>query len=417
MPLRLPQPLLRHITRVQIKDFTPFPARDALASALSQPSGQSQFTAIGSLSDDLDIAFARKRPRKLSSASVATVGSFSIDSTGGTEHGGGAGDGAVQDSTGRRRTLSRTSGNQGSALGTSYSSEQIRRPPPVAGSGPTIRSHRPRTTSTTSRNSTHNSYGTSLPSLGLWPDHSQKALEKALQSRLVETFMTMTIPSLSHAGDTSATGLTSSCRSPSPGPLPSMSPRSAPSSSRDKLPNRQQRSSSIAVESFPITISGPAESSTQKRFSTRSHNFKVVLGNDQQTTGFTSSRAYTASTASTSGPHNTAASEKNLEEFASAPVPNYISPIHRPSTNPSFQIDSASGYDLAKWSNLAVQRVTINLWGRMTLRSNSPYGKGKEKQRDAGEILNETDSQWKMMGEWNVDLANLVPVPDEVSQL
>src|SRR5579863_6659599 len=99
------QHLLRHITCIQVRNFTPFPARDAFASALTQPSEQSQFTSYGSLSDDLDVALARKRTRRLSSASAVTVKSQGHeDHTNEDSHSVGLGEQRV-----RKRTPSRVS--------------------------------------------------------------------------------------------------------------------------------------------------------------------------------------------------------------------------------------------------------------------------------------------------------------------
>jgi UV radiation resistance-associated gene protein len=58
---------------IQVRNLTPFPVRDAFASALLQPSEQSQFTAHGHLSDDLDLTIGRKRSRRISANSFNTI--------------------------------------------------------------------------------------------------------------------------------------------------------------------------------------------------------------------------------------------------------------------------------------------------------------------------------------------------------
>jgi hypothetical protein len=55
---------------VQVRNLTPFPVRDAFASALTQPSARSQFNAHGNLSDDLDITVGRRLGRRISTTST-----------------------------------------------------------------------------------------------------------------------------------------------------------------------------------------------------------------------------------------------------------------------------------------------------------------------------------------------------------
>jgi hypothetical protein len=92
-------------------------------------------------------------------------------------------------------------------------------------------------------------------------------------------------------------------------------------------------------------------------------------------------------------------------------VPNFISGIHRPSTNPDFALDLN---DFSKWTDPLATHITVQLWARLPPDSPSVLGndKGKEKISDAVDI---SDPQWRIAGKWDICLADLVPLADEVS--
>jgi hypothetical protein len=94
-------------------------------------------------------------------------------------------------------------------------------------------------------------------------------------------------------------------------------------------------------------------------------------------------------------------------------VPNFISGIHRPSTNPDFALDLN---DFSKWTDPLATHITVQLWARLPPYSPSVLGndKGKEKMSDAVDI---SDPQWRIAGKWDICLVDLVPLPDEVSSL
>jgi hypothetical protein len=58
--------------------------------------------------------------------------------------------------------------------------------------------------------------------------------------------------------------------------------------------------------------------------------------------------------------------------------------------------------------------MTVRLWARLPPDSPNVLGneKGKEKMSDDIDI---SDPQWRMAGKWDICLADLVPLPDEVS--
>ena len=202
---------VRHITSIQVRNLTPFPARDALASALKQPAQQPQFTPQGHLTDDLDVAIGRKRARRFSSSSsihaVGTRGEPDSPCREGAER--------TVEGVARRRTLSKASASPTSSNTDAPASPGMARR--SSGNTPTVRpSHRQRTTSAASVftldsgrasslgwRDTHSS-SSKLPEL--LQDTSQRSLEKVLRSRLVETFIAITLPPLKDRSGSDAVG-------------------------------------------------------------------------------------------------------------------------------------------------------------------------------------------------------------------
>ena len=105
------------------------------------------------------------------------------------------------------------------------------------------------------------------------------------------------------------------------------------------------------------------------------------------------------------------------------PVPDYISPIHWPSTNPVFQL---SKYEFAPATDLRGTKLRVDIWGQTnpegqdvsygtdTLRrSLDPSGKGKGKQLD----VPTSDAAWKVLESWDVALSDLKSLPEDVSTL
>ncbi|KAJ7922961.1 hypothetical protein B0H13DRAFT_85773 [Mycena leptocephala] len=185
---------VRHVTSIQVRNLTAFPVRDAFASALSQPAEQSQFNAPGYFSDDLDVTLSRKRSRRISANSIATYKSFKSDES--AEDVGYS----ASESRGRRIAGSRLSFHSGGSVGPGSNSAARFN---SAGSAPTIRGHRPRTSSMTSSlnssvqssavlPSSMNPVSTAPFSTNL-PDHSQTGLEKVIKARLFETFIAVSV--------------------------------------------------------------------------------------------------------------------------------------------------------------------------------------------------------------------------------
>lgn len=97
-------------------------------------------------------------------------------------------------------------------------------------------------------------------------------------------------------------------------------------------------------------------------------------------------------------------------------LPNYFSPIHRPSTNPFFVIDARSKYEFAEGTDVSGERFKINIWGKIGsswLCSENVAGTSKGKEKEWLED-GHGKPEWKMLEQWNVNLTDLVPLPDDV---
>ncbi|KAH9947957.1 hypothetical protein B0H21DRAFT_736282 [Amylocystis lapponica] len=487
---------IRHVSSVQVRNLTPFPVRDAFASALKQPSEQPQFTAHGHFSDDLDVAFGKKRARKISAASVTTLNGLRHD---------GEAEG-VNEKGARKRTSSKASTSSGPGTTTSPTASLGRRPSISLGA-PTVRPNRPRTISLASSHHSRASLlspgssgepGTSMSAMfpGLLRDTSQSGLEKVLHSRLVETFISVTLP---HDPPPPSPAAVNGLRQvhgdrPNPSSSRSSTPTSRPSSRKEKIPSPTLKSDSLPKESSrrnTISASSSNSSSRSSAPSKRGPASPVSLHSDQS-----AARAKSASISHPSGkivqPLSSPLAQKQRSVFPLSPTspslssfpkkaepsvpggalppsgpaspqnddyvaPDYLSPIHRQSTNPYFEIDP--GFEFAYGTDLSGTRMRLEVWGHVergigwssntddvdmarTREINSKSSrdrnesKGKERQYErrpgakGGDVAVQGGAkgkerqheegggqpmEWKVLEGWDVDLGDLVPLPDELA--
>ncbi|KAG2049835.1 hypothetical protein BDR06DRAFT_960931 [Suillus hirtellus] len=425
---------LRHISSIQVRNLTPFPVRDAFASALARPAEHSQFTPLGNLSDDLDITLSRKRSRRISTNSVNTLQSARVDDHAPILDNG--------DGRGRRRTHSKVGFSGGGSAEPTQRSNAISRTISTSATTPTIRpSNRVRTNSMVSsmsvstvninvHSSTSNTQAPStlstVLSSSLLFDYSQRTLEKVIQSRLVETFISITVPDTPDVF-------------PLPSPLPATqrtraesAPRARSSTSNDfvvpnsvasvrKAPKTSRPNSAESSKAAPLSRPEPSpsiRSSTTLRRGTppvrtagASLTTRVVPKAHKSSTSVP--RSFTASQLP-SPPASPASPEPPLLHT----VPNYISPIHQPSTNPSFVIDARSEFEFAPWTDLGADTVKIELWAKTCRHLTSGAGvslesKGKQKEMLVTDPTRQ-DPEWTVLEQWNVTLADLVPLKPEL---
>ncbi|TFK57687.1 hypothetical protein OE88DRAFT_1651553 [Heliocybe sulcata] len=404
---------LRNVTAVQVRNLTPFPVRDSFATAMTQPSEQSQFTTHGRLSDDLDLTIGRRRGRKTSSSSVMTL------RTSRSQEGEDAHDASTPgDMQPRRRTMSKVS-----FIDPSRSSPQAgRRLSQSYGSPSGVRPHRQRTTSTGS----YRSLGTNSaviaeddvasmahPQLSrLLPDNSQKSLEKVITSRLVETFITITVPSTFPESDVD--GALSSLRHATSTPPDSRPVSPALSSDTKKDPASASRhksspsTSTAASQRLGLGLSSPSSLSTITVSPPASPlpRHTTPKSAHARTKSAVSSRLYDK--APPRSPSSTQFFPSTATLTSSSAVPDYISPIHAPSTNPLFSLDPGSGREFPAWTNLSAQEMRLELWGKVGSgwgNERSAMGKGKEKAVDGDS--GSTHSTWQLLQKWDVKFSEL----------
>lgn len=419
--------------------MTPFPVRDAFASALLQPSEQSQFDAHGHLSDDLDLTLGRKRSRRISANSLNTLRSRNSEDGVGRED---VDVGSPDQHRGRMRLGSRVSFSSGGNSGPGANAGSSRRS--VNGVATSLRpANRPRTGSSVSFQA--------IPSLGsvppqaspaarfsaMLPDNSQRGLEKVINSRLVETFLSITVPSASSPISISSTENNEPIQSSS---RPTTPHNSSPS--RDKFSVHRRRGSSITQPRGSKMVPSSNLSDTSKVSTSNRHETHNSPKSTPNGKSFTSPRPGSSSSRSDGKSHvsSTSVSSQRSLTSGSSPlspshpthtsmvdnsadstlIPNHLSAIHRPSTNPSFPINTQSRSDFAEWTDVSGQKLHLEVWGRVGSYwpgaegpDEKSKGKGKEKQAPVDQEISERD--WKVLEQWNIDLEELVPLPVEVS--
>lgn len=320
----------------------------------------------------------------------------------------------------RRRTLSKASTSSSSA-GAPVSPATARR---SSVGVPTVRPpHRQRTISSASGFTSESdrtpstdwrdSRASSSRLPELLQDTSQCNLEKVLQSRLVETFITMTtLPSEeSRSRWTSPAGTPTKTSLSRPGTPSKL--HSTASSVKSGQPRSHSRTASASLSNgkaprSPISAKAPTSSIHRQRPSIPSSLSSPSPSSSPSTSGFPVTPPATPPLPSS----------PELPSNQGLAVPDYISPIHWPSTHPSFQIDAQSKGEFTPGADLSGSEFRVEVWGKAKhgLGWASTRGvdtKGKGKQTGHGK---EDGSEWRVLESWDVDLMNLVPLTDDVGE-
>ncbi|CAA7260021.1 unnamed protein product [Cyclocybe aegerita] len=393
---------IRHVTGVQIRNLTPFPVRDAFTSALAQPAEPSHFSATGA-TDDLGAILSRKRTRRVSTNSTATRRSLKWDDVIVEQDKVASPETRGRASSGTKITFAdvrnvSTSPSKPHSFTTSRSSHSMR-------------SQRARTNSMTSSSSSHLAGSTvplgsssTLSTHPFSPGNSQSALERIIGSRLVETFIVVSIPEKPDVDSGSGANppqLAAPLRS---APLlKSTSPASPPTR---KTVNKALKESSLHLKSRSTPPgSAPASRTTFSPSETKKKGEmpgKTVIVNGN---GFASSHGKGKSVSSL--PIETGERTK-----PSSHLPVYFSPIHRPSTNPFFPLDPRSGRDIPSRCNVSGQIFKVEAWVRTSLPRR---GDEEEKRSHSKEFISgDSAPDWKLLGEWEIDLNKLIALPDDL---
>ncbi|KAG8994878.1 hypothetical protein FRB94_009627 [Tulasnella sp. JGI-2019a] len=398
---------IRHIKGVSVRNLTPFPKRDTVASTLSshQTTVAAQRGIEGAyIADDADLVMAKRRTRKVSSTSVATLrGIHQTPEAGLTD----PGDDNSPNTTRIRRTskarppLSYPSNNLG---------------PSVAGV------HRPRSGSQASTRSSALIPPPSpiSPTDSLFPSHaqghyqagssksSQRSLENVVSTRLVETLVTLS--------------LTTTPAAAAPVPHPAFDTRSPPTHTRHGSLGHTRGSSVASRSSVP----------EEPLLSTSKASRTSSVARTRSITTASSSRASrtTSSNASLSPPMSHVTSTYDSTPSSSRPTsppPSsrtfYVSQRCRPSTNPSWtSLDPENEFCLDERAQST--RASVTLWAGLEGQARRDAwvqglvdigGKGKGKERESI-ITNDQDPSWFSVHTWHIDLARAERLPRELEE-
>ncbi|KAF5356162.1 hypothetical protein D9756_003986 [Leucocoprinus leucothites] len=364
---------IRHTTCIQVCNFTPFPVRDHVTTALSQPVEPSQLNSLGHLSDDLDVS-SRIRPRKISTTSSKTKSSGRLEDEDFA---------TLPEPRGRKVSGRGLNGN----LGLDNSPPGVPRIP--YGSPQNIR-RRGRTNSVTSSMSSQHkapnllAHGVSASMTAsslsaILPDISQQGLESVIDSRLIETFLTI-------------------FALPNQTPSPPKAPSSSGHIGRGSASGRRTHPASVSC--IPAGFKDKVNSGTMKSLPS-----KLKASHSR-------SSSYPVSHASEDEAQASSLQSNGNPSSPSSPVPDFFSQIHRPSVNPTFPIDARPGHDFSSESDTSGSRMKVQLWGRT--KGLSTKAAGKQRQRSSRELVVESDAGWNIMEEWEFSLDDLRPASENV---
>jgi hypothetical protein len=82
-------------------------------------------------------------------------------------------------------------------------------------------------------------------------------------------------------------------------------------------------------------------------------------------------------------------------------------------------MEPGSKHEFAEWSDFSGEKLKVEVWGKVGLDWHGvedvdgtvkDKGKGKEWPGDGNDT-----PEWKVLEEWNIDLADLVPLPADVN--
>ncbi|KAF5312663.1 hypothetical protein D9619_003097 [Psilocybe cf. subviscida] len=395
---------IRHITSIQLRNVTPFPARDAFTSALKQPSEQHPFGATGTV-DDVGTLLSRRRTRKLSAASIATRRSLKWDEDTAEKPGAASFSETPIPTSGSVHFAPNVSGRQ------SLSSSR---------SGQSTRGRRARTSSIASSGSNHLAqlFQPDTPSTilhSLIPDNSQAALEKVIRSRLIETFIAISLP-FHDRGIAATVPEDSSLRS---APLQKVAatqaaPRPQRTGSLSLKASRDIAASSSPHRRNPSTPSSAPPTNTSFR---NANNVRA----DTKPKGAPNSRLNGAAH-SMSTSYNNGMSESDISDSSSPhPTSNfgspiYFSPIHQPSTNPSFPIDVKASKGFPAWVDTSGHKLKVEAWGKLPSSERTSLLTTLNDKPSALNTnpLDENDYEWKLLDCWELDLNELISLSADI---
>lgn len=274
------------------------------------------------------------------------------------------------------------------------------------------RVQRPRTTSKASSTSSraHASVLTGSSAMrsssSFLPDHSQKGLEKVIDSRLLETCLVLSVlefppeVAVDHSLSQRTAGL------PSPTQFDTAAgtrqpPRSAPATKTQFRTLPSSRQNSVNYRPTGDLSSPDLDTPTDPR---KSRFLTSVNGK---------ARVFPSTP---SPPVKARPKLAQLTEAVSQPAPKaisltYRSPIHRPSTNPSFALGSGLVSMSHEWIHLNAQAFKVTIWGKIP----ADVQRAGWDDQSVPPYPDEPGYRWRVIQDWDVRLEDLTPLPDNVS--
>ena len=340
----------------------------------------------------MELALARRRTRRISTASIGTMRSFHSEAL---EH--------DEDSASRSLEISKS-------LSSRRASSSSRRPPPTASNS------RARSSSQASgsfgKGGRVDSSGQTMAGAPLVShDGQQRSLEHVVSSRLVETFLALNQPCVDDFGFNS----NKEKGPPSPANLRTSMAQAISSPTHKRSASSFSSNSSASAKRPVLASRGPSsrESQSSSSIMKASHSSLPSISKPIPRHPF----APPAAAESTQNALPTPAPSPPAVQKSGPPdVPFFISSFHRPSTNPAFTALDPT-HDFAAWANLSEHRFRVSLWGRTDGDSewgiSEVTGKGKEKEIGTPP----SGRGWSIICEWDVDLDDLVPLSSEVRDL
>ncbi|KAG8925000.1 hypothetical protein FRC01_010809 [Tulasnella sp. 417] len=381
---------IRHITGLAVRNLTPFPKRDGVASTLSEASAaSSKGIQQAYIPDDADLVLSQRRTRKISAASISTLRSLRAQDDlgiGASSFSGGTtiGEDSTPTPTRKRRT---SKARPALAIPPSNSGQQTRRG--RSSSQASLLNHLPQPSSPSSLRSppfdislfgslAHHQHPTASSSAS--GSTLQRSLEKVLQVRLVETLFTLGPSEEAQSGhpETAAP------------PVKASTASSAPRSRSPPVLSQRQRGHAKTPTS--ISRSGHLQSPSSSSFSSTSRR---------------------SSSPATSRP--TTPTPPSAPPIL--PAPFYVSTYHRPSTNPTW-VGLEPEHEFSPSANSQSQKVLVTLWARVEdkasreawRKSSPPDISGKGKAKEEGPL---EGSSWQPVQHWDIDLTEAELLPEE----
>jgi len=238
-------------------------------------------------------------------------------------------------------------------------------------------------------------------------DCQQRSLEHVVSSRLVETFLSLSLP----CPDDWALRSNKEKRAPSLSNLRTGTIQATPRPSHKRSVSSFSTNSSSSTKRAVLAPRGPSLRENQPSSSTAKANPSPTPSISKPIPRRAVAPAAAAESTQNALP-TPSPSPPAVQKFGPPDVPFFISSFHRPSTNPAFTALDPT-HDFAPWANLSEHRFRVSLWGRTD--GDSEWGTTGKGKKEIG--MPSSESGWSIVCEWHVDLDDLTPLSSEVRDL